>query len=241
MNFRHVIRFIILPLFAVFASMGDVGPVSPESLDTELSRSVNDSTLFVRAQLAYSRGLYQNAFDLAERIEQPTDRIFLMKGICSHILTRPHSARAFFARMGDPELLPLAQLGLSEIYCYSIPDPDSCDKYSSIVYGMPYLSRFVDLEYSEEGVSSDSTYNEEGAEGWTLQFGAFGIKSLAEQMAVKVRAEGLSPMIIPVEREGETLYFVYGGVFTTKGEAAARADALAGEMVTKVVELPEKQ
>lgn len=239
--FRHAIRNIAFLLFATIASMAEVTTVSPESLDTELSKSVSDSTLFVRAQLAYSRGLYQNAFDLADRIESPSDRVFLIQGECSHILAKPHTARGYFAKIRDPDLLPLAQLGLAEIYCYEVHDPDSCKKYRKIVEEMGYLSRFVDLSQPVEATPTDTSFTpSETPEGWTLQFGAFKMHSLAEQMAVKVRAEGLTPFIVPMERDSEKLFYVYGGQFTTKGEAAARADALAGEMVAKVVELPDK-
>ncbi len=242
MKFRHVIRITAFSLFAAITLIAEATSVSPESLDTELSKSINDSTLLVRAQLAYSRGLYQNAFDLADRIDSPSDRVYLIQGQCSHILAKPHTARGYFARVSAPELLPLAQLGLAEIYCYDVPDPDSCERYRAIVDGMDYLSRFVDLARPVEATTVDTlSVPEETPEGWTLQFGAFSMKSLADQMAVKVRAEGLTAFIVPMERDNKELFYVYGGQFTSKGEAAARADALAGEMAARVVELPVKQ
>lgn len=242
MELRHKIRIIAYLLFSAVSLTAQAVAVSPESLDTELSHSISDSTLFIRAQLAYSRGLYQSAFDLAERITNPTDRVFLLQGKCAHILTKPHTARGYLANVTDPELLPMAQLGLAEIYCYDIIDPDSCERYSAIVSGMPYLSRFVDLERPSEVFDEIAEETaEEIPEGWTLQFGAFSARSLAEQMAIKVRGEGLTPFIVPEERGGELLFFVYGGQFVTKGEAAARADALAGELIAKVVEVPMHQ
>lgn len=242
MNFRHVIRIIAFSLFAAMTLTAQITSLSPESLDTELSKSISDSTLLIRAQLAYSRGLYKNAFDLADRIESPSDRVYLLQGQCSHILAKPHTARGYFAKVSDPELLPLAQLGLAELYCYDIPDPDSCERYRAIVDGMDYLSRFVDLTRPVEATTIDTfSVPEEIPEGWTLQFGAFSMKSLADQMAVKVRAEGLTAFIVPTERNSDKLFYVYGGQFTSKGEAAARADALAGEMVVNVVEIPDKQ
>jgi len=236
--FRHVFRVILVAFFATIV-FADANIVYPESLETALSGQVNDSTLYLRAQLAYSRGLYQTALDIADRIGSPGEDVLLLQGQCSHVLAKPHAARGYFAMITRDDLLPLAQIGLAEIYCWDIVDPDSCALYMILTKNMDYLSRFVELDIPM-GTDSVAAVADTGepVTGWTLQFGAFGLRSLAEQMAVKVRSEGLQVLIVPGERDGNELYFVYGGVFATKGEAAARADALAGEFVCNIVEYP---
>ncbi len=240
-DFRHIIRLSgLLLLFAVGFLPGEAAVVYPESLETVLASMDSDSALELRAELAYSRGLYQTARDLAERVGNSSQKAFFILGQCNHVLAKPYAARGFFAMIDDSFYLPLARLGLAEIYCYDVIDGDSCRKYMALTEEMDYLGRYVELRMPDslapeaivDGI--DST-----AGAWTLQFGAFGMRSLAEQMAIKVRGEGIRSWIVPIEREGKKLFFVYGGTFVTKGEAAARADALAKEFATKVVGMPE--
>ena len=220
---------------AVFAAV----PVNPDSADAELATMEGDSALALRAEMAYARGLYHTAKDLAERIEDPTQENLLLLGQCHHVLARPHAARGYFSRITDPDLRPVAALGLAELYCGDLADADSCAQYRRIVSEMDYLSRFVELTMPGGSAESiDSVAAEEPGGAWTLQFGAFSMESLARQLAIKIRREGLKPVIVPREDSGDTLYIVYGGNFTTKGEAAARADAMAKEFACKVVEKP---
>ncbi|RKZ31195.1 hypothetical protein DRQ36_03010 [bacterium] len=228
-----------MQFFLAIAVAQQAAIVNPEEMDISLSQAVCDSTLSVRAELAYARGLYQSAKDLAERIESPTQKDLLFLGQCCHVLAQSYAARGYFARVTDAEYLPLAQLGLAELYCGDIADPDSCARYIELVEQMDYLDRFVELSIPGGNVPPVRDTIEETSGRWALQFGAFSMMSLAEKMAVKVKGEGLKTWIVPVEQGGDTLYLVYGGSFATKAEAAARADALAKEFACKVTPMPE--
>jgi|GEM_PF-2546995 len=230
---------IIILASLTSAIFGAVLQVNPESLEVALAELDSDSTLAVRARLAYARGLYHSAKDLAERISSPTQADILLLGQCCHVLAQPHAARGYFSRVTDPGHLPIALLGLAELYCLYIPDADSCERYIDIVDGMGYLSRFVMLDMPVGDVEIEIEPEEVHLGAWTLQFGAFQMETLAQQLAVKVRKEGLRTWIVPVEVEEITMFYVFGGEFATKGEAAAQADALAREFECRVVEMPE--
>ncbi len=230
----------IIGLVAAIALAAPVA-VNPESLDNAMAEIEGDSTLSVRAQLAYARGLYHSAKDLAERIENPTQADLLLLGQCCHVLARPHAARAYFSRIDDQKLKPMALLGLAELYCGDIADPDSCRYYMNIVDEMEYLGRFVELTMPQEDAKHQPALEEEVLGPWTLQFGAFEMKSLAQQMAIKVRKEGIRVLIVPeIGIGGKEMFFVYGGDFATKGEAAARSDALAREFECRVTNMPKQ-
>ncbi len=231
--------FFILTICA--SLFGGVVSVNPESLEIALAEHDSDSSLSVRARLAYARGLYHSAKDLAERISEPSQSDILMLGQCCHILAQPHAARGYFSRITDPDISPLATLGLAELYCGDIADRDSCQKYIGLISGMDYLSRYVSLALPN-GDASESAVEEtdEHFGSWTLQFGAFEMESLARQMAVKVKQEGLRTWITPIISEGKTMFYIFGGEFATKGEAAAQADAMAREFECQVVEMPEE-
>jgi len=236
-----MIRFIItlVLLIALFCA-GEAKEIYPDSLDDLLGAEKTDSALSIRAELAYARGLYQAANDLASRIDKPSQKDLFILGQTCYVLAESHAARGYFARIDDPEYLPLALLGLAELYCGDIADEDSCIRYKAIIKNMDYLSRYVRLEIPGEG-NKEIEESESMIEGqWTLQFGAFKMKSLAEQMAVKVKKEGIFTWIIPRDLDGEILYFVYGGNFDNKEDAQARADALAKEFACDAVMMPSQ-
>ncbi|MCK5832593.1 hypothetical protein KAH81_02885, partial [bacterium] len=118
-----LILILCVSLFGIAVS------INPESLDVTLSEMESDSTLAIRARLAYARGLYHSTKDLTERISEPTQSDKLLLGQCCHVLAQPHAARGYFSSITDLELIPLALLGLAELYCGDIPDIDSCMKY----------------------------------------------------------------------------------------------------------------
>ena len=230
--------FWIIALSVAAAAIAAPVAVNPESLENALASTSGDSALSMRAQLAYARGLYHFAKELAERIDEPKQSDILLLGQCCHVLAEPFAARGYFSQIDDPALQPVALLGLAELYCGDIADSDSCEHYMEIVDGMDYLKRFVELTLPQ-GEAVPRSEEERVAGPWTLQFGAFKMQSLAQQMAIKVRKEGLRVRIVPKESDEGTLFFVYGGDFATKGEAAARSDALAKEFVCRVVEMPK--
>ncbi len=240
LKFRHMIRlYWTIALFTILASSLFSIAINADSLETELSYVEGDSALSARAELAYARGLYHASKDLLERIKSPMQADLLLLGLNCHILAKPYAARGYLAQIVAPEYLPLAMLGLAELYCGDIADPDSCARYIEIVEQMDYLGRFVELRMPDGSEPSEMDTATTITGPWTLQFGAFAMRSLAEKMAVKVHQEGIVAIIVPQERDDGTLYFVYGGSFLTKAEAAAQADALAKEFVCKVVQMPE--
>lgn len=234
-----MIRFI--PIIIIFISavcFAGAVPVNPDSLDEALSVDTSDSAMFIRAQLAYSRGLYQTAKELIERKKTHTRADLLMMGQCSHILAQALSARSFFLKANELNTDDLALLGLGELYCGDFPEKDSCAQYIKIIEKMSYLKRFVSLKIPEKNHDERPPISENNflPDAWTLQFGAFSMKSLAEKLSEKIKKEGIESWIFEQNNNGNITYFVYGGRFATKGEAAAQADALAKEYTCKVVE-----
>jgi hypothetical protein len=214
--------------------------IDPDSLNDVLSADSTDSSLIIRAEIAYARGLYQASRDLLDRVKNPGQREILLRGQCSHILAESQRAMADFRLITDPDFQPMAILGIAELFCGDLPDPDSCARYSRLIAQMDYLKRFVELEIPKKGMPADKNVvkepNDSIPDGWTLQFGAFSMRSLAEKLSEKVRKEGLYSWIDEEAGEDGILYLVFGGNFSTKNEASARADALAKEFTCKVVE-----
>jgi len=233
-------RYILLILFFFVSVLsGYIPVVNPDSLDYYLSQIQSDSSLEVRAELAYARGLYHTAKDHLERIESPSQINSLMLGQCCYVLAESYAAKAYFTGVKDGQHNGLAILGLAELYCGDLADTDSCLNYKPIVERFDYLKRFIELG-SPEGaafIENDSTFTK--PVGWTIQFGAFTMRSLAETLATKIRGEGLKVWIVPRGEGDDVMFIVYGGSFTDKKEAAARADALSKEYVCRVVEMPE--
>lgn len=180
-----------------------------------LRSSSTPQATFELGKLYYARGLYRQALGFFKNTDFGGDLRKLYIGLCYLVLGENDSAKSIVSTIADSTLRPWSSAILGKI---SGTKPVVVGKYR-------YLSGF----WGEE------TDNEQGQDKFTLQFGAFSKRELAEALSEKLKAAGLEPYIMEVRISDKTLFRVRHGHFNSREEAEQVGEAIGDQFIFQVV------
>lgn len=180
-----------------------------------LRSSSTPQAKFEMGKLYYARGLYRQALGFFKNTNFGGDLRKLYIGLCYLVLDENDSAKSIISAISDTTLRPWSSAILGKI---SGTKPVVIGRYR-------YLAGFWNEETGEK--------QKQGK--FTIQFGAFSKKELAEALSEKLKSIGLEPYITEVKIGDRILFRVRHGHFNSKEEAEEVGEAIGDQFIFQVV------